>query len=210
MLNDSLCPLEPSSTIPSSHLSYLIRPTAPCVLGTEHYVEQIEGDDDEFFLTAGGIIHSCPNIYELSMDHSNNNRRLQSCEHLLVSDRRTTSSNDDHHDHDELNEYDTHLDRYSVLPRFQPIASSASLDSFNSELELYKERHAIGLSRNHYDDASPNSSLLPTTWRSDNYLVLMPLIDNEQNSPFLHLIDQGKRSRSYDVPAGPMCSSVAV
>ena len=200
MLNDNAYPLEPSSAIPSSHLSYLIRPTAPCVLGTEHYVEQLDGDDDEFFLTAGGIIHSCPNIYELSMDHSNNNRKLQSCEHLLFSD----------HDHHELNEYDTHLDRYSVLPRFQPIATSTSLDSFNSELELYKERHAFGLSRIHYDDASPNSSLLPTTWRSDNYLVLMPLIESEQNPSFLHLIDQGKRSRSYDVTAGPTRSSVAV
>ena len=45
----------------------------------------------------------------------------------------------------------------------------------NSELELYKERHAIGLSRQYHDNISTYSSFLPTTWKSDNYLFIMPL-----------------------------------
>ena len=70
-------------------------------------------NDDEFFLTAGGIVHSCPNIYELSID---NHRKLQSCDHLMFIDQETTLLNNDNN----LNCYDTEFDRYSILPRFQP------------------------------------------------------------------------------------------
>jgi hypothetical protein len=48
-----------------SRFSYLIQPITPCIFGTENYDDKSE-NEDEFFITAGGIIHSCPNIYELS------------------------------------------------------------------------------------------------------------------------------------------------
>ena len=98
-----------------------------------------------------------------------------------------------------LNCYDTEFDRYSILPRFQHISSSISSESMNSELELYRERHAIGLSRQYHDNISTYSSFLPTTWKSDNYLFIMPFI-NHHHSSLLNLIDHGKRSRSYDIP----------
>ena len=140
-LTASASPLNDNSPpIPSaSHFSYFIRPSTPCVLGREDYDEDI--DEDIFFLTAGGIVHSCPNIYELT---TNNHRKLQSCDHLISIDRHT-STLDPHYHCQELNAYDTELDRYSVLPRFQPLLASSfsslaqSNDSFNSELELYKE-----------------------------------------------------------------------
>jgi hypothetical protein len=156
----------------SSYFSYLIRPATPCIFGTEIYDDQTK-DDDEFFLTAGGIIHSCPNIYELSQDNESNYRKLQSCRHLLFFTQPTTSINNN------LNTYDTELTRYSIIPRFQPLSSSLSNDSINSEIELYQQRHAIGLSRKY-----ANSSFLPTTWKSDNYLLFMPMINHHQQQPY--------------------------
>lgn len=187
-----------SPPIPSSsHFSYLIRPSTPCVLGREVYDDDI--DEDEFFLTAGGIVHSCPNIYELTMS---NRRKLQSCDHLVSTDRHTGAF-DPHYQCQELNAYDTELDRYSVLPRFQPLLASSSssfaqsTDSFNSELELYKERHANGLSRLYDDDdLCTSSSYLPTSWKSDNHLVCMPVV--KHCSSIFQPIDLSKRSRSHD------------
>ncbi|CAF0758947.1 unnamed protein product [Adineta steineri] len=186
----------PPPTTTTSHFSYLIRPTTPCIFGRETYNNEDEQmNDDEFFLTAGGIVHSCPNIYELSND---NNRKLQSCDHLIYIDQQTALVNSNH-----LNCYDTEFDRYSILPRFQPLSSSStsiSTDSLNSELELYKERHAIGLCRQYHDDTSTCSSFLPTTWKSDNYLLFMPFIQHHHHhSSFLNSIDHGKRSRSHDI-----------
>ena len=190
-------PPPPSS---SSRFSYLIRPTQPCVFGREDYDDE-QMNDDEFFVTAGGIIHSCPNIYELSTD---DNRKLQSCDQFMVFDHQTTLMNNNQ----TLNAYDTEFDRYSILPRFQTSSLSFSTDSINSELELYKERHAIGLSRQYHDNISTYSSFLPTTWRSDNYLLFMPFIDH--HSSLLNSIDHGKRSHSYDTPIGQTYSSVIV
>jgi len=188
----------PSMPVAQTYFSYLIRPTTPCIFGGEY--EEEDDDDDEFFLTAGGIVHSCPNIYELSMD---NQRKLQSCDHLIYFDHRTSLLNDDQDENPKnyLNCYDTELDRYSILPRFQPISSSMSTDSFSSEFELYKERHAMGLSRPYYDNTSSNSSsFLPTTWKSDNYLVVMPFIEQQQRThlSLLNSIDHRKRSRSFN------------
>ncbi|UJR35448.1 hypothetical protein I4U23_028204 [Adineta vaga] len=195
MLCNEIDSLEKSSIPPSStHFSYLIRPTTPCIFGQENYNIDNDDDDDEFFLTAGGLVHSCPNIYELSMD---NHRKLQSCDHLIYLHHQDTLVNNS-----PLNCYDTELDRYSIVPRFQPIASSISSDSINSELELYKERHAIGLYRQQYHD----ETFLPTTWKSDNYLLFMPFLTSSSSSSshhqssFFNLLDHGKRSRSYDIP----------
>jgi hypothetical protein len=182
----------------SSHFSYVIRPSTPCIFGRENYDDE-QMNDDEFFLTAGGIVHSCPNIYELSND---NNRKLQSCNHLIFIDQQTTLVNNSH-----LNCYDTEFDRYSILPRFQPISSSISSDSLNSELDLYKERHAIGLCRQSYDTTSTYSSFLPTTWKSDNYLLFVPFIQHHPSS-FLNSINHAKRSRSHDIPIEQTCASV--
>ena len=179
-----------------SRFSYLIRPSTPCVFGGGDYDEQ--ADEDEFFVTAGGIVHSCPNIYELSIEHQ---RKLQSCDHLIFLNQPTPFL-DDHKD-DLLNCYDTEFDRYSILPRFQAFSTiSMSTDSINSELELYRERHAAGLARHSHD----HTSFFPTTWKSDNYLRLMPLIDS--HFPLLNAIEHGKRSRSYDVPIEQTYSSV--
>jgi hypothetical protein len=190
MLNNII---EQSTSPPrsSSRFSYLIRPSTPCIFGREDYDDEQMNDDDgdEFFITAGGIVHSCPNIYELSID---NTRKLQSCDHLMFIDQETTLMNNN----DNLNCYDTEFDRYSILPRFQHISSSISTESINSELELYRERHAIGLSRQCHDNISTYSSFLPTTWKSDNFLFIMPYI-NQHHSSLLNLIDHGKRSRSY-------------
>lgn len=218
-MEKSSSPLPPTS----SGFSYIIRPSTPCIFGREYYDDDDDNNideqmnDDEFFLTAGGIIHSCPNIYELSID---NHRKLQSCDHLLYIDQETSVINNDDDDdgynnNKNLNCYDTEFDRYSILPRFQPISSSISTDSINSELELYKERHAIGLSRQYHDNISHYSSFLPTTWKSDNYLLFMPFIQQQQhhhhnNSTLLNSIDHGKRSRSYDIPMGQTYSSVVV
>ncbi len=199
MLNNKSDIMEKSSPSPpptSSGFSYIIRPSTPCIFGGDYYEEE---DDDEFFVTAGGIIHSCPNIYELSL---NNHRKLQSCDHLMFLDQQTTLMND--HNNNHLNCYDTELDRYSIIPRFQSIPSpSNSTDSINSELELYRERHAIGFSHQYHDNASPYSaSFLPTTWKSDNYLLFVPFID--PLSPLLN----SKRSRSYEIPVEETYSSV--
>ncbi|CAF3549360.1 unnamed protein product [Rotaria sordida] len=204
MLNKSTNNIIEKSSLPqtqtSSRFSYLIRPSTPCIFGRENYDDE-QMNDDEFFLTAGGIVHSCPNIYELSID---NNRKLQSCDHLMLIDQRTKLNNSDN-----LNCYDTEFDRYSILPRFHSNLSSVSTDSIDSELKLYKERHAIGFSRPCHDNISIYSSFLPTTWRSDNYLLLMPLIHHQHSSLF-NLIGHGKRSRSYDIPVGQTYSSVIV
>jgi hypothetical protein len=195
--------MEKSSASPpptSSRFSYIIRPSTPCIFGGDY--DDDDNNDDEFFVTAGGIVHSCPNIYELSID---NHRKLQSCDHLMFLDQQTTLI-DDHNDNNNLNCYDTELDRYSILPRFQPISSSSiSTDSINSELELYRERHAIGFSHQYHDDTSPYSaSFLPTTWKSDNYLLFMPFIDPHSSRL------NSKRSRSYDIPMEETYSSVVV
>jgi hypothetical protein len=186
---------------PPSRFSYIIRPTTPCIFGREDYDDN-QMNDDEFFLTAGGIVHSCPNIYELSMD---NNRKLQSCDHLMIFDNQTSLMNNNNQT---LNEYDTQLDRYSIVPRFHASSISLSTDSMNSELELYKERHATGLTRQYHDNILTYSSFLPTTWRSDNYLLFMPFLDH--HSPLLNSIDHGKRSRSYEIPIGQTYSSIVV
>ena len=54
----------------STGLSYLIRPSKPCIFDEDYDDESI--NDDEFFLTAGVMIHSCPNIYELSINNNYN------------------------------------------------------------------------------------------------------------------------------------------
>lgn len=195
-------PLPPTTTT-SSGFSYLIRPSTPCVFGGSEYDEQ--QDDDEFFVTAGGIVHSCPNIYELTVAHQ---RKLQSCDHLIFLNQPTTFI-DDQKDQT-LNCYDTEFDRYSILPRFQAFSTlSMSTDSINSELELYRERHAVGLTRRNQDNISTYSaSLLPTTWKSDNYLLFMPLID--RHFPLFNTIEHGKRSRSHEIPTDQSYSSVMV
>jgi hypothetical protein len=212
MLNNGIDIIEKSSSPPpppaptSSRFSYIIRPSTPCIFGREYGDDDEQMNGDEFFVTAGGIVHSCPNIYELSID---NRRKLQSCDHLMFIDQQTTLINDNSNKN--LNSYDTEFDRYSILPRFQTISSSISTDSMNSELELYKERHAIGLSRPYHDNLSNYSSFLPTTWKSDNYLLFMPFIHHHHHhhhSTLLNSIDHGKRSRSYDIPIGQTYSSV--
>ena len=180
--------------VSSSHFSYFIRPSTPCILGQEDYDDRI--DEDEFFLTAGGIVHSCPNIYELS---NNDNRKLQSCDHLFYADHSSMISADAHHINDQLNIYDTGLDRYSIFPRFHTTlssrSSSISHDSMNSDLQLYKIRHATGLSGLYCENLYKNSSYLPTIWKSENHLLL-PLIDEPLIS-VSQSIDQSKRSRSH-------------
>jgi hypothetical protein len=179
MINDNI-----PEKIPS-YFSYLIRPATPCIFGTEIYNDK-SLNDDEFFLTAGGIIHSCPNIYELSsIENEYKHRKLQSCEHLLFLTQPTTTSINNN-----LNTYDTEFSRYSIIPRFQTLSSSLSIDSMNSEIELYQQRHANGLSRKY-----TNSSFLPTTWKSDNYLLFMSIVNHQQSSS---LINSNQRSRSFE------------
>lgn len=192
----------------AARLSYLIRPSTPCIFGREHYDDE-SIDEDEFFLTAGGIIHSCPNIYELTMD---NDRKLQSCDHLMYIDQQTTLVNDD------LNSYDTELDRYSILPRFHLNLAAISAESIDSELKLYKERHSMGFSRPCHEDYPTYSSFLPTTWKSDNYLLFMPNLPehNLQHQYHLHppsllnTTGHEKRSRSYEIPIKQTYTSVIV
>ncbi|CAF1004194.1 unnamed protein product [Rotaria magnacalcarata] len=175
-----------------SRFSYLIRPIAPCILGTEIYDDKLV-NDDEFFLTAGGIVHSCPNIYELLINDDCEHRQCQSCDHFMFIHEQTTSINT------QLNTYDTEFNRYSILPRFQPISSSLrSTDSINSEIELYKERHAFGLSRNYQNAVSMNSSLLPKIWKSDNYLLCIPAL--HRGFSLSTSIDTNKRSHSNNIP----------
>ncbi|CAF2389609.1 unnamed protein product [Rotaria sp. Silwood2] len=175
-----------------SRFSYLIRPTTPCIFGTENYDDKLV-DDDEFFVTAGGIVHSCPNIYELSTKDEYEHRKFQSCNLLMFINKQTTSINN------YLNTYDTEFNRYSILPRFQPISSSSlSTDSINSEIELYKERHAFGLSRKYDNTISTYSSFLPKTWKSDNYLLFMPVLHHQFSLSTSS--DSNKRSRSYNIP----------
>ncbi len=161
----------------STCFSYLIQPTIPCVFGTENYDDQ-SIDDDEFFVTAGGIVHSCPNIYELTIENKSQQRKLQSCDHFMFIHKQTTSINNC------LNTYDTKFDRYEITPRFQPI-SSLSTDSINSEIELYKKRHEYGLTR-----IPTSSSFYPTRWKSENYLFFMS---------FSNSFHGNKRSHSYDI-----------
>jgi hypothetical protein len=184
----------------SSRFSYLIRPITPCVFGTEDYQEKPK-DDDEFFITAGGIVHSCPNIYELSIENDYKYGKLQSCEHLIFMTRTTKSINN------HLNTYDTELNHYSIIPRFQPISSSLSTDSINSEIELYQERHANGLSRKYHNSTSSYSSFLPTRWKSDNYLLLMSVLNHHQSS-LSTSIDSLKRSHSFNIPVRQTISSI--
>ncbi|CAF0891972.1 unnamed protein product [Rotaria sp. Silwood1] len=174
-----------------SRFSYLIRPTTPCIFGTENYDDQLV-DDDEFFITAGGIVHSCPNIYELSIKDEHEYRKFQSCNLLMFINKQTTSINN------HLNTYDTEFNHYSILPRFQPISSSLSTDSINSEIELYKERHAFGLSRKYHHTMSIHSSFLPKTWKSDNYLLLMPVLRHQFSSSISSVRNKGLRS--YNIP----------
>ncbi|CAF1174822.1 unnamed protein product [Rotaria sordida] len=174
-----------------SRFSYLIRPTTPCIFGTENYDDKLV-DDDEFFVTAGGIVHSCPNIYELSTKDEYEHRILRSCNNLMFINKQTTSMNN------HLNTYDTEFNRYSILPRFQPILSSSlSTDSINSEIELYKKRHAFGLSRKYDNTMSIYSSFLSKTWKSDNYLLFMPVRHHQFSLPTSNY--RNKRSHSYDI-----------
>jgi len=173
--------------------SYLIRPITPCIFGTEDYQEKTE-NDDEFFVTAGGIVHSCPNIYEFSIENEDEYRKLQSCEHLIFMTKETTSINN------HLNTYDTELNHYSIIPRFQPISSSLSTDSINSEIELYKKRHAIGLYRKSDNLSFISLSFLPTKWKSDNYLLFLSVLHHQ--SLLSNSISNNKRSRSYEILIG--------
>ncbi|CAF1569081.1 unnamed protein product [Adineta ricciae] len=150
--------------------SYVIQPTTPDVFGTNIYDED-QVDKDEFFLTSGGIVHSCPNIYEISFN--NEHRKQQSCEHLMPVN-------------DNLNTYTLEVDRYVIRPRFQPISTFTSTDSLTSEIELYTERHIFGFP-SRYD------VLMPTTWKSDTSLC--------SSSPFHQqtLIKTKQRSYSYEI-----------
>jgi hypothetical protein len=151
--------------------SYVVQPTTPCVLGTAKY-EESENNDDEFFLTASGVVHSCPNIYETSVE--NEDRKLQSCDHFTP-------------DNGHLNAYHTELDHYTIRLRFPPTAISASSESLNSEIELYQERHALGFSR------KQDSPRLSTTWKSDNSLLAMS-VRFRRTSSYWKI-----RSRSYEM-----------
>ena len=162
-----------------SYFSYLIQPTTPCVFGSEIYEDEQSEQDDEFFLTAGGIIHSCPNIYELSMKNQCKDRQLQSCEHLFLMIQSTTSIKND------LNTYDIEFSRYSIHPRFQPINSLKSIDTINSEIELYHERHAGGLVRK-----PPYSSVLPTVWKSEISSLSPPMNHHKRSYSVDHSIGQ--------------------
>ncbi len=171
--------------------SYLIQPTTPCVLGTEIYDDNSE-NDDEFFVTAGAIVHSCPNIYGLLIE--NEYRKLQSCDHLMFINKQLTSITNN------LNTYNTEFDRYSIRPRFQRISTSLSTDSINSEIELYKERHAIGLYRKSDNLSFIYSSFLPTKWKSDNYLLFLSVLHHQ--SLLSNSISNNRRSRSYEILIG--------
>ncbi|CAF1214192.1 unnamed protein product [Adineta steineri] len=170
----------------STCFSYLIQPITPCIFGNDNF-DGNSVNDDEFFLTAGGIIHSCPNIYELSINNQNNYRKFQSCNHLLYINKQTTSI---------LNMYNTDFDHYSIKPRCQPISTSISTDSNNSDIELYKERHAMGLSRKHNTMINTYSSFLPTTWKSENYLFFISFLHHQ--SLLSSTVDSNRRSRSYE------------
>jgi hypothetical protein len=200
------------STVTTSHFSYFVRPSVPCVLGREHYDDEI--NDDEFFLTAGGIVHSCPNIYELSTD---NQRQRQSCDHLLFIDRQGTLINSIDH-RTSLNAYETTLDRYSILPRFPTSLTSNRLDSSLSSssstystdsialpLKSYKQRHAIGLSRRHYADRCTSLSNVSTNCKSDNHLVFMRVI--QRQTSMFNTMENSQRSRSHDIIIEPIYSS---
>jgi hypothetical protein len=113
------------------------------------------------------------------------NYQLQSCEHLIFINQHSTSINNN------LNTYDTKFDHYSIIPRFQPISSSLSTNSINSEIELYKERHANGFSQKYDNILSTCSSFLPTTWKSDSLSIQSSLSTS---------INSNKRSRSFDIP----------
>ncbi|CAF1572922.1 unnamed protein product [Adineta ricciae] len=147
--------------------SYVIQPMTPNVFGTDIYDEDQVDDKDEFFLTSGGIVHSCPNIYEISFN--NEHRKQQSCEDLM-------SVNDN------LNTYTLEVDRYVIRPRFQPISTFTSTDSLTSEIKLYTERHIFGFP-SRYDVP------MPTTWKSDTSLWF--------SSPFRQRIPIETKQRSY-------------
>ena len=95
-----------------SGFSDLIRPSTPCIFGREDYDDQTM-HNDEFFLTANGIFHSCPNIDELSSNNNNNNRKWQSCDHSMFINEQTVLNN-----HDNLNCYDTESNYYPGLFTF--------------------------------------------------------------------------------------------
>lgn len=186
-----------------SRFSYLIRPATPCVFGTEFYDDKVE-NDDEFFVTAGGIVHSCPNIYELSIKEDYEPRKFHSCNHFMFIYRQTTSVNT------HLNTYDTESTRYSILPRFQFISTSPSPslsnDSINSELALYKQRHELGLSRKSHPSTLTNSSFFPKTWKSDNHLLLMPIQRHQLR--FSASIGSNKRLHSNNISTRQTFSSL--
>ena len=150
----------------SSHFSYLIQPITSCILGTENYDDKLINDDG-FFVTAGGIVHSCPNIYELSRKVKYEDRKFQSCASSMLIDKRRASMKN------KLSVYDTEFHHYSILPRIQPMPSSLSTDSINPEIEFYKQRYAIGLPRRCANNVLVYPSFLPRAWKLDNNLLFM-------------------------------------
>ena len=181
-----------------ARFSYLIRPLSPCIFGGQ----QSTDDEDEFFLTTGGIIYSCPNIYELAAESEHGDRKVHSCDHLKVlGDAKQPLSTED-----DLNHYDREFSRYSILPRFQPLLASSSIvvrstDSLSSEMEFDQTRHLIGLSQSPRPRTLLASSLLPSSWKSDNYLVVLPVVTGQRSN------DDERRSCSFHLPRGKTTSS---
>ena len=184
-----------------ARFSYLIRPLTPCIFGAQ---PSTDDDDDEFFLTTGGIIYSCPNIYELATESQHGDRKVHSCDHLKVLDDTKRPISIEH----DLKHYDREFSRYSILPRFQPMLASSSdvvrsTDSISSEMEFDQTRHLIGLSQPSRQRTLLASSLLPSSWKSDNYLVVLPDVAGQRSNDG----DDERRSHSFHLPLGKTSSS---
>lgn len=184
-----------------ARFSYLIRPLTPCIFGGE---PSTDDDDDEFFLTTGGIIYSCPNIYELAAESEHGDRKVHSCDDLKVLGDAKRPMSIEH----DLNQYDREFSRYSISPRCQPLLASSSVlvrstDSISSEMEFDQTRHLIGLSQSPRPRTLLASSLLPSSWKSDNYLVVLPAMTGQRSNDD----DDERRSSSFHLPLGKTSSS---
>ncbi|CAF1051782.1 unnamed protein product [Didymodactylos carnosus] len=159
--------------------SYLIEHSNH-IFGTKNYEEQ---NDDEFFITAGCVLHSCPNIYTSVLgDNEFIRQRSKSCEISCIeylSDDKSAFV---------PNSYDTCSNKYTFTPRFQSKQKNDydSTDSINSEIEDYCIRHQNGF----HCSSMVDDNLFPSTWRSDEHLLQIPFYDD---SPSVI------RSRSYDI-----------
>ena len=169
----------------SNNFSYLIRPVTPCIFDSR----LDDHDDDEFFLTTGGIIYSCPNIYELSISSQFDYRKLQSCDHLKPADVRPSIDN--------LNVYDREFSRYSIAPRFR--TNNISYRSIGSEIEFDENRQLTGLSRLDSTTKSIYSSRAPISCRSENYLFFLHVVSQSKKCQF----PQRSRSNHFSMKISP-------